>query len=46
MAKRKEQYQKQQTATVGHSNKIIRRVKALTRKIERIQAIDKASQTG
>lgn len=36
MAKRKEQYRKQQIATVGHSNKHIRVMSALFKKMERV----------
>ena len=42
MAKRKEQYRKQQIATVGHSDKSSRRLKALAQKIELARARMKA----
>ena len=37
MAKRKEQFRKQQIATVGHSDKFSRRMKALEGKITRLK---------
>lgn len=39
MAKRKEQYRKQQIATIGHSDKFSRRMKALEEKIIRVRAL-------
>lgn len=44
MAKRKEQFRKQQIATVGHSDKGSRRLKALAMKIERARALQKARE--
>ena len=45
MAKRKEQFRKQQIATVGdHSNKSLRRLTALAQKIERVRVMEKVSQ--
>lgn len=43
MATRKEQFRKQQIATVGHSDKFSRRMTALARKIEWFRAKDKAN---
>ena len=42
MAKRKEQFRKQQIATVGHSDKFSRRMNALATKISRIRALEYA----
>jgi len=44
MAKRKEQFRKQQIATVGHSNKSSRRMNALAQKIEMFRAREQASR--
>lgn len=44
MAKRKEQYRKQQIATVGHSDKFSRRMGELARKIELARARELAKQ--
>lgn len=45
MAKRKEQFRKQQIATVGHSDKFSRRMTALAKKIELARARDMAGNT-
>jgi len=42
MAKRKEQFRKQQIATVGHSDKLSRRMKALMEKIIRVRALQES----
>ena len=44
MAKRKEQFRKQQIATVGHSDKFTRRMERLARKIEIARAEELARQ--
>ena len=44
MAKRKGQFRKQQIVTIGHSNKFQRRMKALSDKIIRVGALDKAKE--
>lgn len=44
MAKRKEQFRKQQIATVGHSDKSSRRMKALAQKIQLARARELAKQ--
>ncbi len=48
MAKRKEQYRKQQIATVGHSDKFSRRMKRLADKIVWVERcmLREASATG
>lgn len=38
--KRKGQFLKQQIATVGHSDKFLRRMKALAEKISRVRAME------
>lgn len=44
MAKRKEQFRKQQIATSGHSDKSSRRLKRLAQKIELARARELAKQ--
>lgn len=44
MAKRKEQFRKQQIATVGHSDKMSRRMQGLAQKIELARAKELAEQ--
>ena len=39
MAKRKEQFRKQQIATVGHSNKFSRRMKGLAEKYKKVNGV-------
>ena len=41
MAKRKEQFRKQQIATVGHSDKFSRRMGALSQKMKRVWEMEK-----
>ena len=40
MAKRKEQFRKQQIATIGHSDKFSRRTKCLAEKILRVRELE------